>query len=99
MAKVIDAVLKLTDQFTPVLKNAQKAISQVSKQAMRAGKEIQKVGKNIEQTGKTLTATVTAPLAAIGAASIKTTMDFDASMSKVQALSGATGKQLAAKVH
>lgn len=94
MAKVIDAVLKLTDQFTPVLKNAQKAISQVSKQAMRAGKEIQKVGKNIEQTGKTLTATVTAPLAAIGAASIKTTMDFDASMSKVQALSGATGKQL-----
>ena len=94
MAKVIDAVLKLTDQFTPVLKNAQKAISQTSKQAMRAGKEIQKVGKNIEKVGKGLSVSVTAPLAAIGAASIKTTMDFDASMSKVQALSGATGKQL-----
>nr|WP_303244389.1 phage tail tape measure protein [uncultured Cellulosilyticum sp.] len=94
MAKVIDAVLKLTDQFTPVLKNAQKAISQTSKQAMRAGKEIQKVGKNIEKVGKGLSVSVTAPLAAIGAASIKTTMDFDASMSKVKALSQSTAEDL-----
>ena len=42
--------------------------------------------------GKTMTTHVTAPIVGIGAAAIKTTADFDAQMSKVSAISGATGK-------
>lgn len=57
-----------------------------------AGQNIQSVGKVMTSAGSTLTRNVTVPIAALGAASVKTTADFDESMSKVQALSGATGK-------
>lgn len=56
------------------------------------GQKIQTVGKAMTSVGSTLTKSLTVPIAALGAASIKTTADFDESMSKVQALSGATGK-------
>ena len=48
------------------------------------------------QTGKSLTKSVTLPLAGVGAAMVKTTADFEAGMSQVQAISGATGKDLEA---
>lgn len=50
------------------------------------------VGSVMTSAGSTLTKTVTAPIVAVGAAAVKTTSDFDKSMSNVQALSGATGK-------
>lgn len=43
--------------------------------------------------GKTLTAGITAPVMAIGASVVKTQMQFEDSMAKVQALSGATGEE------
>ncbi len=55
------------------------------------GQKIQSVGKAMTSAGSTLTKSVTAPLAAMGGAAVKVTADFDESMSKVQALSGATG--------
>lgn len=55
------------------------------------GQQMQTVGDKMTKVGSTLTKTITAPLAAIGVASIKTASDFDTSMSKVRALSGATG--------
>lgn len=57
-----------------------------------AGQKIQKVGKAVTSVGTTLTKYVTAPIVGLGTAAVKTTADFDESMSKVQALSGATGK-------
>ena len=95
MAQIIDAILKLTDNFSQPLLSAANNLSQYSRQVTRCGKDLQTMGKNISNVGATLTKTVTAPIAAIGAASLKTTMDFDSSMSKVQALSGATGDELA----
>lgn len=50
--------------------------------------------------GSTLTKSVSVPLATIGAMALKTTADFDAGMSEVKAISGATGtefKQLETK--
>ena len=58
-----------------------------------AGKALENVGNKMSGVGKTLTASVTAPIAAVGAAAVKTTADFDAQMSKVQAISGATGEE------
>lgn len=55
---------------------------------------IAKAGGALKSVGTALTASVTAPVMAAGAAAVKMTTDFNASMSKVQALSGATGKEL-----
>lgn len=49
-------------------------------------------GKASYDVGKTLTKRVTAPLLGIGGVAGKITMDFDASMSKVKAISGASGE-------
>ena len=58
-----------------------------------AGKALESVGNKMASVGTTLTTRVTAPIVAIGTAAVKTTADFDAQMSKVQAISGATGEQ------
>lgn len=50
----------------------------------------------MSSTGKTLTKSVTLPLAGIGTAMVKTTADFEAGMSEVSAISGATGSDLEA---
>ena len=58
-----------------------------------AGKKFEAVGKKMTSVGTTLTRNVTAPILAIGTAAVKVTADFDESMSKVKAISGATGEQ------
>lgn len=55
---------------------------------------LQSAGESLSSIGATLTAGVTAPIVALGASVVKTQMDFEASMSKVQALSGATSSEL-----
>ncbi|WP_054948981.1 phage tail tape measure protein [Numidum massiliense] len=51
-----------------------------------------KVGGAMTSTGRSLTMGVTMPIAGIATAAIRTGMQFDKQMSKVQAISGATGK-------
>lgn len=55
---------------------------------------IGKVGESFTSVGKDLTAKVTLPIVAIGTAAVKTAADFEAAISKVGALSGATGQEL-----
>lgn len=59
-----------------------------------SGAALQGVGKKMQSAGKSMTTWVTTPILGAGAAVIKTTADFDEGMSKVQALSGATGDDL-----
>lgn len=94
MAKIIDAVLRLTDQFTQPLKKASASLTQYSNQIQRCGKQVQATGKSIEKVGSSLTKSITAPLVAVGAASLNTAMNFEASMSKVQALSQASSSEM-----
>ena len=94
MANIVDAILRLTDNFTPTLVKAQDGLTKYSRQAQRMSKDLNKIGNSITNMGKSLTLGVTAPIVGIGTASLKATMDFDKSMSKVQALSSATGEQL-----
>ena len=49
-------------------------------------------GKSLSTVGAGLTASITAPVMALGASVVKTQMKFQDSMAKVKALSGATGK-------
>lgn len=76
------------------MSKAQDALTQYSRQAQRVGRDVQKIGKQIESVGTALTVGITTPILAVGTASLKATMDFDSSMSKVQALSGSTGDEL-----
>lgn len=57
------------------------------------GGTLESIGGGLSSAGQTLTRNVTAPLMAIGGIAVKTTADFDSSMSKVAALSGATGEE------
>lgn len=58
------------------------------------GEKIKGVGDKLASVGQTLTTRVTMPIVAGFGAVIKTTADFDAQMSKVQAISGATAKDM-----
>ncbi|MCY9510594.1 phage tail tape measure protein [Paenibacillus larvae] len=56
------------------------------------GESMQKAGKKIADAGSNLTKKVTLPIAGIGAAALKVGIDFEAGMSEVKAISGATGE-------
>lgn len=58
------------------------------------GSSLKSVGQKMTSVGKSMTTYVTTPIVGAGAAAVKTAADFDTGMSKVQALSGATGKEL-----
>lgn len=58
------------------------------------GQKMQDVGKKMESVGKDLTKKITLPLAGLGAAAVKVGSDFEAGMSEVAAISGATGNDL-----
>ena len=68
--------------------NANTALNKIES----VGKTLENVGNKMSSVGSSLTKTVTAPILAVGAAAVKTTADFDEGMSKVSAISGATGK-------
>lgn len=60
----------------------------------QAGETLEKAGGKIADVGETLTTHVTVPVLAAGTAAVKTASDFDTAMSKVAAVSGATGDKL-----
>lgn len=68
-------------------------IDQFEKNILKASEKLGKFGRDAQRMGKSLSTKVTAPVAALGLASIKTFADFEQSMLKVKAISGATGKQ------
>lgn len=65
------------------------------KQMKKLTKDVEAVGSKLQGAGMAMTAGVTVPLLAVGAAAVKTGMDFEAAMSKVGAISGATGDDMA----
>ena len=66
---------------------------QFDKGLSKASKSLNRSAKNMQRVGKNLSLSVTAPLAAIGASSFKVAADFELSMAKVKAISGATGSE------
>ncbi|OMI07709.1 phage tail tape measure protein [Bacillus paralicheniformis] len=58
------------------------------------GSKTKKIGSNMQSMGKTLTKNVSVPLGLIGGAVIKMGSDFEATMSKVKAITGANGLEM-----
>ena len=94
MAKVIDAVLQLRDEFSATLNNATKGLENTAKQMQRTGKSIQNTGRQINSVGSTLTKGVTLPIIGAGAALTKLAMNFDDAYDKIRVGTGATGDAL-----
>lgn len=67
--------------------------SDVNAELSKAESSFTQIGNSMKATGKDLTLHVTAPIAAIGAASIYTAAQFDDSMRKVQSKVGATTEE------
>lgn len=88
--RVIDAVLRLTDNFTGPASKSIQAMTSMSKAGVKVGRDIEKAGASITKVGKGLTTAVTLPLAGMATAAIKTAADFESSMSNVHAIMGDT---------
>ena len=69
-------------------KTANAAIAKIEE----AGKSMESVGGKIQDAGKKMTV-LSGAVAGVGAAAVKTTADFDAQMSTVQAITGASGEE------
>ena len=91
MANIMEIIVKAVDQASGVLENIGKSGGQATKNLEQSFKN---AGKAMSDTGKSLSKNVTAPLVGVGTAAVMTVAKFDDSMSQVQALSGATGKEL-----
>lgn len=68
----------------------EKATNNLDGSAKKATNNLEKLEKSFGKVGKSLMKKVTAPITALGTASIRTVVKFDDSMSKVQALLGDT---------
>lgn len=83
--------------FLSGLQSAQSQANTASKNiATTIGNNLQSAGKSMTSAGSTLTKMVTTPALGLGTAAVKVTSDFESAMSKVSAISGATGGDLVA---
>ena len=88
--RIIDAVLRLTDNFTgPATKSIQ-AMTSMSKAGVKVGKDIEKAGQSISKVGQGLTTAITLPIVGVATAAVKTAADFESAMSNVHAIMGDT---------
>ena len=79
---------------TKELEKQSSKLTQLSQKFDSASKKFSSFGKTMTSAGKKLSTTITAPIAGVATASAKVGMDFEAAMSNVQAISGATGDDL-----
>lgn len=70
-------------------------ISSLSKGLDNAQKKIQKVSASLTKAGTKLSATVTAPLVALGTKSVMVSQQFEQSMANAASVAGATSEELA----
>lgn len=83
-----------TSKWDSGFSRANQQLRTLSDSTQTAGTRFQAAGQLMQNTGRTLTMAVTLPVAGIAAASVKTAAEFEASMSKVQAVSGASGQDM-----
>ena len=83
-------------KFKAGLKDAQSTLSEFTNQSNNAGTRFQALGSSLKTVGSVITKTVSLPLLALGAGALKVAGDFEAGMSEVSAITGATGKDIQA---
>lgn len=99
MAKVINTILNLRDNMSKGLLSAARNTQGVTREMRTATREVvnfkNKASAAITDAAKKVAALGVAAVGAFAAFSVKSGMDFEAQMSKVQAISGATATEVA----
>lgn len=95
MGRVISTAIQFIDGFTRPSREVIQNMRRMGNEAIKAGKQIQNAGKTITNAGATLTKAITVPIAGVATAAVKTAADFEAAMSEVGAISGASGEDMA----
>lgn len=85
MARVIDAIIRLHDQFSPVLKKVSNSLTESEKLTNRFGRNLKSIGGTMSSVGATVS-TAMAPIMAAAAAGLKLHSDFERGMAKVSTL-------------
>ena len=89
----IEAILSLNaEPFVGGLASAKQQLTTFLDGTQTAGTRITALGGAMTSTGTTLTKGVTMPLLGVATAAVKVSTDFEAQMSRVKAISGATGE-------
>lgn len=83
-----------TSRFTGAFRQANNDLSTFEDSTATAKQKVASLASGMSAAGKTLTAGVTMPLVGLGTAMVHTTQQFQAGMSEVAAISGATGEDL-----
>ena len=98
MAKVINTILNLRDNMSKGLLAAARNTQGVTREMRTATREVinfkNKSSKAVTDATKKVAALGTAAVGAFGAFATKSGMDFEAQMSKVQAISGANAEEM-----
>lgn len=76
------------------LAQSENAWNQLSASAATAGTALSNAGDKMKNVGRNMTMYVTTPILAVGAASVKTAMEFEAQMDRVGAIAGATSEEM-----
>lgn len=85
MARVIDAIIRLHDQFSPVLKKVSNSMSETEKLTNRFGKNLKAIGGSMSAVGSTVSMAM-APILAASTAGLKLHSDFERGIAKVSTL-------------
>lgn len=80
------------EEFGIAMKNAETQATGLQRELKNF--KLKQIGQDMTQLGGMLTAGITLPLAGVAAASVKTAATFEAGMSEVKAITGATGNDL-----
>lgn len=93
--KALQREIIATEQKLDKLKKQQKDFGSVAGQVLQqTGKELQKLGKEIKEVGDKMTKSITAPILAVGTASLAAFNEVDKGLDIVAKKTGATGDAL-----
>ena len=90
MSRVIDAVLRLKDEFTQPLEKSINLMTQASKAGDKTRRSIEKFGNGMASVGTKLTTAITLPVAAVGTAAVKAATDWETAFTGVKKTVDAT---------
>ena len=91
MGQAVGYLMLDTSGFTSGLGTARSAMKQFTNEENTVETRMKGLGTAASATGTAMTKGLTLPIVGIATAAVKTTADFDAQMSKVSAIAGATG--------
>jgi TP901 family phage tail tape measure protein len=86
VATTLEILIRARDEASAAFGRVGASARAMSGQMMTAGASMQRAGATMSRAGRTMTRSVTLPIVAVGAASVKMAADFDQSMRNVNSI-------------